>query len=121
MPRLASPEAFRVWLYRIARAQAARAQRAAIVDRERLVPLDEHDVPADEGTDGETAETAAEVHHALAQLHASHREVLTLHYLQDLTLEEMAAALDRPVGTMKSRLFEARRALRRVLKDTRHE
>jgi RNA polymerase sigma-70 factor (ECF subfamily) len=40
---------------------------------------------------------------------------LTLFYLRELSLQEIAQALEIPVGTVKSRLHRARRMLRREL------
>lgn len=51
----------------------------------------------------------------LARLPAIENEVLTLFYLRELTLEEVALALAVPVGTVKSRLFRARKLLRREM------
>ena len=48
------------------------------------------------------------------------REVLTLFFLDDLTISEIAALLEIPEGTVKSRLFKARRDLRRVLEEEVH-
>ena len=39
------------------------------------------------------------------------REVVLLHYYADLPIEQVAAAVHRPVGTVKRRLHEARAAL----------
>ena len=44
----------------------------------------------------------------LARLPETEREVLTLFYLQELSLSEVADVLRVPVGTVKSRLFRAR-------------
>jgi RNA polymerase sigma-70 factor, ECF subfamily len=41
-----------------------------------------------------------------------HRVVIVLHYLQDLSLPEIATILDCPVGTVKSRLHYARKVLK---------
>ncbi|MDE0397868.1 MAG: RNA polymerase sigma factor [Candidatus Poribacteria bacterium] len=41
------------------------------------------------------------------------REVAILFYLQELTLKEIAEELDRPLGTVKRKLFEAREFLRK--------
>lgn len=43
------------------------------------------------------------------------RAVVALHYLDGLTLDEIAAVLDLPAGTVKSRLAYGLAALRRVL------
>ena len=48
---------------------------------------------------------------AIAELPRAYREVIVLHYLADLSVEEVAAVLDVPVGTVKSRLFRGRSAL----------
>ena len=51
----------------------------------------------------------------LSRLPTVEREALTLFYLRELSLQEIAQALDIPVGTVKSRLHRARRMLRREL------
>lgn len=49
---------------------------------------------------------------ALAALSPDHREVLTLRFVDDLSLAEIALALDVPLGTVKSRLHLAIKELR---------
>jgi RNA polymerase sigma-70 factor (ECF subfamily) len=51
---------------------------------------------------------------ALAQLPETDRLMLKLAYLDGFRRPEIAAALGIPVGTVKSRLFKARRALKAV-------
>lgn len=53
----------------------------------------------------------------LEQLQPAHRSVLLLHYLESFSLEEIAAVTGMNVGTVKSRLHYARRALRQLLED----
>jgi RNA polymerase sigma-70 factor (ECF subfamily) len=53
----------------------------------------------------------ADLRDALATLPRAHREVVILHYLADLPVDEIAQLLDVPVGTVKSRLSRARSAL----------
>ena len=55
------------------------------------------------------------MHAELAALPVTERDVLVLFYLQELSLAELADVLAVPVGTVKSRLFRARRLLRREL------
>jgi RNA polymerase sigma-70 factor (ECF subfamily) len=66
---------------------------------------------------------AREVHRALGRIAADQRAVIVLHDLQGLDYAEVAATLEIPVGTVKSRLHRARLALAKELghlKDTEH-
>jgi RNA polymerase sigma-70 factor, ECF subfamily len=60
-------------------------------------------------------ETHEQIQQAIKTLSFNQRVVVVLHYLSDLSLEDIAAILDCPVGTVKSRLHYARENLRRVL------
>ena len=66
-------------------------------------------------------ENAEAVHWGLGRINPVFREVLTLYFLQDLSIDEIAEVLSVPAGTVKSRLFHARKQLRKVLEDTHHE
>lgn len=52
---------------------------------------------------------------ALAQLSEDHRDTFVLHYVQQLSVPEVAAVLNVPPGTVQSRLFHARKRLRALL------
>ncbi|HEX6122873.1 MAG TPA: sigma-70 family RNA polymerase sigma factor [Ktedonobacterales bacterium] len=106
------------WLFRIAHNCAINARRADLRHASHRAPLDDDD-------DGETlAELAMDESYeervldqmllmeALGQLSPKHREVLELAFAQGFTAEEIAHILGVPVGTVKSRLTYARRALR---------
>lgn len=56
-------------------------------------------------------EMKAAVYNGIAALDAKHRTVVVLYYMQDLSLEEISLILECPVGTVKSRLFHARKEL----------
>ncbi len=118
VPRLANPGAFRAWLYRIARYRAWRVLRRRPPP---AVPLDEVEVAANGTAEEFTAEDAARVHAALDQLAPEHREVVVLRYVQDMSYDEIARVAGCPVGTVRSRLHHAKRALRRVLEGINHE
>ena len=51
----------------------------------------------------------------LAQIPPDQRAALLLHVLEDFSLEEIADITGVPVGTVKSRLFHAKRAMRQLL------
>jgi RNA polymerase sigma factor (sigma-70 family) len=53
----------------------------------------------------------ADLQAALARLPRSYREVVVLHYLADLAVDEVAQLLGVPIGTVKSRLSRGRAAL----------
>jgi RNA polymerase sigma-70 factor (ECF subfamily) len=60
-------------------------------------------------------ERAGQVTAALAELPTAFREVLTLRFEEEMKLEEIAVALALPLGTVKTRLHRALKALKRVL------
>jgi RNA polymerase sigma-70 factor (ECF subfamily) len=60
----------------------------------------------------EQHELQAIVRALLDELPPNHRAVLVLHYLQDYSIPEIAGILDCPEGTVKSRLFHARKLLK---------
>jgi RNA polymerase sigma-70 factor (ECF subfamily) len=64
---------------------------------------------------------SADLRGALAAIAPPFREVIVLHYLADLPVDEVAALLEVPVGTVKSRLSRARAALAGLLDDYRTE
>lgn len=63
----------------------------------------------------QAAELRRAVLAALYRLSKEHRALLVLHDMEGRTLPELAELLHLPLGTLKSRLFRARRKLRRAL------
>jgi RNA polymerase sigma-70 factor, ECF subfamily len=53
----------------------------------------------------------------LDQLPLAQRSVLLLHYIEDFSLEEIAGITGSNLGTVKSRLHYARKALGKLLKE----
>ena len=76
-----------------------------------------------DGADDRLAATAsrARILDALAQLAAADRDVVVLVAWEELSYEEVATALDIPLGTVRSRLNRARRVLREHLPDFGNE
>jgi RNA polymerase sigma-70 factor (ECF subfamily) len=53
----------------------------------------------------------------LDQLALPHRAVLLLHFIEEFSLEEIARITETPIGTVKSRLHYARKALKKLLEE----
>jgi RNA polymerase sigma-70 factor, ECF subfamily len=100
------PEA---WVRRVALNLAANGLRRR---RTRLIALLRMGPPAPVP---EVSEEAVAVARALQALPITQRQVIVLHHLLDLPLEQVAIDLQVPVGTVKSRLDRARRTLSRHL------
>ncbi|MEY4701433.1 MAG: hypothetical protein RL326_1620 [Pseudomonadota bacterium] len=62
-------------------------------------------------------QTGQKIQEVLAELSEDHRAVITLREIDGLNYEEIAEALDIPRGTVMSRLFYARKALQKALKE----
>ena len=60
---------------------------------------------------------AEQVHYGLGRISLPHRDVLTLFFLQELSVEEIAQVLEVAAGTVKSRLYYAKKALKAVLEE----
>jgi RNA polymerase sigma-70 factor (ECF subfamily) len=112
------PEAFRAWLYRIAHHKAARFVRDGIREERVVESLGDASAVQSE-PEPDTALDAEALHKALEILPPHHREILILHYLRDLSIQEVAAILDCPPGTVKSRLYHARLELRSIVERKR--
>jgi RNA polymerase sigma-70 factor, ECF subfamily len=105
------------WIFGIAHHQAFKALRrdgsAACLELEAAMDLaDEQATPE---ADLLRRATHEEVSLALACLTPEHREVLELAFFQDFACKEIAVIVGIPLGTVKSRLSYARRALKAAL------
>jgi RNA polymerase sigma factor (sigma-70 family) len=111
---LNSPDRLPVWLYAIARRTAlshwrGRYRREAFAEEHK----DLTDVPAADVA--EAFDDAEQVHQGLSRISPAHREILSLHFLEEFSVDDLSEILGIPPGTAKSRLFYAKRALRAVL------
>ena len=104
------------WLYRIARnvcLQNLRRKREcnwsdSIAARNPLTGLDDGPSPLSRLAAAELSDRALRM---LAQLSEVERTVFVLKYVEGLSREEIAQAMDTPVATVKSRLYRAMRLL----------
>ena len=114
---LREPRSLPVWLYRIARRSAMRHLREHYADPptdDSTPDLDALEADLDQGLCF-SPEDAQQVHQALAKLPLPFREVLTLHFLEEMPVVQVADVIGIPPGTVKSRLYHAKRALRDTL------
>ena len=104
------------WLYGIATNVLRRSWRA---ERRRLLAygrsVDQWAVSEDEGLRDSTVPLSTLGWHVLSRRCARRMRLLLLYALADLSYEEIAFALDVPVGTVRTWLHRARRTARRVL------
>jgi RNA polymerase sigma-70 factor (ECF subfamily) len=113
IPQLRDGSRLRAWLFGIARRTLMDRLRQDYA-RSPSVDVDVDEIAAAAST-AEDAEDLEALEAALGNLPITEREVLTLFYLQELSLNEVAEALRVPVGTVKSRLFRARQLLRQAM------
>lgn len=103
---LRDPERFEAWFSRI----VVNVCRDRLHHRHRPTILT-HEPSTDTDPFAASVERDA-LREALAALSPEHRAVIALHYLEGLTAEQIAAQLDTPVGTVKSRLHYGLAGLR---------
>lgn len=119
---------FYTWLYRIAvntaKKQLMELKRDPLVFPSQMKSTDEDETSSSErelnghGADAETPEAvlaskeiAEAVNDAMDALPEELRMAITLREIEGLSYEEIAEALDCPIGTVRSRIFRAREAI----------
>lgn len=109
--RLRDPALFPAWAFAILRRRCAERVRALAAARARSGLLAEANEPsaAPRGEDG------LAIAQAFARLPEEQRVAATLFFVEQLTLEEISAATASPLGTVKSRIFAARKILKKAL------
>jgi RNA polymerase sigma-70 factor (ECF subfamily) len=102
------------WIYRIvANVCVQDSSRPAIVslDDERAAPA----VPSASDRQFGDFELRDRLEKAIARLPANYRLLIAAHYLDGVQYEDLAAALELPLGTVKTQLYRAKQQLRRML------
>jgi len=118
---------FASWLFGIAHQKCARHWRRARRTDALFAATPADDAPVD-WLDNDTPdprtlllrrEHAEDFFALVEQLPAAQRSALLLHVLEDFSLEEIASITAVPLGTVKSRLHHAKRALRQLVEAAR--
>jgi RNA polymerase sigma-70 factor, ECF subfamily len=128
LPQFRGDSAFYTWLYRI----AINTAKNALAARDRNPVTYDLDVQGnDESTDmiarlkdpetpeglALTEEIRTTVNAAISELPEDLRTAIVLRELEGMSYEEIAASMDCPVGTVRSRIFRAREAIDRRLRE----
>jgi RNA polymerase sigma-70 factor, ECF subfamily len=118
LARLREGSDFGAWFRSILRNHCMDRLRA--VSRRRRIPIDDATAAEAGWTEPagssviEEQQLAAAVRDALGRISPEHREILMLKEVEDMSYAEIALAMDIPMGTVASRLYHARAALRRA-------
>jgi RNA polymerase sigma-70 factor, ECF subfamily len=116
--RLKDPGSLKPWLYAITHGVAVdRIRRGYRRDKAEQAQLDDSFNIEEPSFD---KEDAIAIHHALSRLGVKHREVLVLHFLQDLSIQEIANVVSCSEGTVKSRIHYAKRQMKQILEGVKH-
>jgi RNA polymerase sigma-70 factor, ECF subfamily len=106
------------WLFSIARFKALNARQRR---REEELDEDKASVVADEADDPEVTlakkDKATALRHCLQKLSVEHREIVNLVYYHHKSIEEIAGIVGIPEGTVKTRMFYARKKLSDLLRE----
>ncbi|MCY3712803.1 MAG: sigma-70 family RNA polymerase sigma factor [Gemmatimonadetes bacterium] len=126
LDRFRGDSRFSTWLYRIAvnvsLSSARRSRRDLSTtslsepeDDEDGLPMQLPDPLADPAERFEQAEFRDHVRNMVAALPPIYSAVISMYHMQSLSYDEIAEALELPIGTVKARLFRARAALRKLI------
>ena len=117
--RLDDPARFEAWTLRIVTNKAADWVRRRQRQRRVQESLESHEprVAASDlyGDGATTGERIRLIQRAVAELPYDMRAVVSLHYGEGLSLANTALVLEIPEGTVKSRLYDARRRLKELV------
>jgi RNA polymerase sigma-70 factor (ECF subfamily) len=123
LPRFDGRSSFKTWLTRIVLRQSAKVWKKSVwrntVSLDAQTGLDGASGPRVKEAHGSVSKTdiAMDLTDVIARLGPDHQQVIVLRELNGLSYDEIAEALDIPVGTVESRLYRARAELRKLLKD----
>jgi RNA polymerase sigma-70 factor, ECF subfamily len=111
--KLNDPGALRPWLYSIV--HGVSVDRIRKNSRREAAEQTEYEEFVESEEPSFANEDAAAIHQALSEIGFLHREVLVLHFLEDLSLTEIAKVVGCSEGTVKSRMHYAKRAMKLAL------
>lgn len=115
LSRLEDNRAFASWAYRITSRRCAKLIKNLQTQR-NIADEMRQETPRTEPDRGPEATDARNVRQALKSLPPNQQATIALFYLEDMSVAEVAKALNIPAGTVKTRLMHARTKLKTTLK-----
>ncbi len=102
-------EFFKTWLTRILINEC----KKILIKKEKIVSMDEYDGTILE--DEKDIEQKLDFENYLDKLSDDHKAIILLYYYEEMSVEEISECLGIAEGTVKSRLFVARKNLRKIM------
>lgn len=120
MPKMSgSPDQLRAFVFGVARNVSHRRRRSQRCLASSLQETDEITCASPGPVQAtESREELARLLSAIHTLDETTRDVLLLRFVDQLSLAEVAAVIDEPLGTVKSRIHRGRKRLEAILKPT---
>ncbi len=113
LQKLSDPASYPKWSFRIVERRCADWLRKTIREREIMQTQEElPEIPVRDGVEDELS-----VERLLSRMDSALASILRLYYLEAMTIQEIAEISDIPTGTVKSRLFYARKMMTKLLED----
>lgn len=115
---IVNPGAFRTWLFRTTRHRAVDFLRNAKRERELIDDVGIESVDVGDESDMGRLKTIDEsdLEMALTAMPPPQREALLLRYRDELSYSEIALVVGCPIGTVRTRLYHAKRKMQELLK-----
>lgn len=111
--KLSDPVSYPKWSFRIVERRCVDWLRKTIREREFIQAQEElPEIPVRDGV-----EEKISVEQLLSKMDSRLAAILRLYYLEELTIQEIADVSEVPSGTVKSRLFYARKMMTRLLEE----
>lgn len=101
---------FSTWMYRVT--SSVCLTEIARRKKRGEVPLDTHHGGSYEDDKAEARDAAEIIRSCVTRLPERYATIVTMYYLKEMPYEEIAAAMEIPLGTLKTWMFRARKELR---------
>ena len=126
IPRFSRRSTLKTWLYRITHNCSLDFLRKRNRRKDRVMSMDENDERTIDDLEdtkqkrpGDAIvkeETNSMLRDAMMQLDETHRTILAMRFTDELSYSDIAEVLDISIGTVMSRLFNAKRKLKKIVK-----